>query len=69
MPQLAPYVSQLLMLQISLNAGVTPIRVQKTRLHWAARNVYFEATLLGAAPSLGKTTPRSTPESVGKLEV
>ncbi|XP_070195502.1 uncharacterized protein [Littorina saxatilis] len=54
MPQLAPYVGQLMQLQVSINAGITPVRVQRTRLHWTNYNVYFEGTLLGAAPSLAK---------------
>ena len=58
MPKLAPYVMEMVQLQIFLSAAVSPVRVQRTRLHWNRINVFFEATLLGVAPTIGKTAWR-----------
>ncbi|XP_076462458.1 uncharacterized protein LOC143294838 [Babylonia areolata] len=54
MPQMAPVVKRLLTVQLAISAGITPLRLQRPRLHWDRYNVYFQGTLLGAAPASAK---------------
>ncbi|KAK7502193.1 hypothetical protein BaRGS_00006557, partial [Batillaria attramentaria] len=69
MPTMFPYLDGLMHMSMAISIPVSPIRFQHTRMHWDNNNVYYQATLLGAAPSLAKyeiTSSKTMSQNAGK---